>query len=53
MSLPESIREALPQGNEAAFQQAFDALSPEEQQAVEEAIQYLQAQTREESGQEE
>jgi len=51
--LPESIREALAQGNEAVFQQAFDVLSPEEQQVVVEAMQYLQAQTREESGQEE
>jgi len=51
--LPVTIRDAFEQGNQAAFQQAFDALSPEEQQAVEEAIQYLQAQTREESGQEE
>jgi len=42
----------MEQGNQTAFQQTFEALSPEEQQVVE-AMQYLQAQTREESGQEE
>jgi len=48
-SLPASIREPLEQGNQAAFQQAFDALSAEEQQVVVEAMQYLQAQAGEES----
>ena len=52
-SLPASISEALEQGDQAAFQQAFEALSPEEQQVVVEAIQYLQAQVGEENGQEE
>lgn len=47
-SLPASIREALEQGNQAAFQQAFEALSPEEQQVAVEAMQYLQAQQEEE-----
>jgi len=47
-SLPASIREALEQGNQVAFQQAFEALSPEEQQVVAEAMQYLQDQEEEE-----
>ncbi len=34
MSLPVAIREAMQLGDEAAFQQAFEALSPEEQQKV-------------------
>jgi tetratricopeptide (TPR) repeat protein len=46
-SLPASIREALGRGDQAAFQKAFEALSPEEQQAVMEAMQYLQAQQEE------
>jgi hypothetical protein len=49
MSLPESIREVLAQGNEASFQQAFEGLSPEEQQVVVEAMQYLQGQEEYES----
>ena len=52
-ALPVSIREAIAQGDEAAFKRALEALSPQEQQVVVEAMQYLQAQTREESGQEE
>jgi tetratricopeptide (TPR) repeat protein len=47
-SLPEPIREALEQGDEVAFDKAFEALSPEEQQVVVEAMQYLQAQQEEE-----
>jgi hypothetical protein len=47
-SLPASISKALEQGDEAAFQQAFEALSAEEQQVVVEAMQYLQAQQEEE-----
>jgi tetratricopeptide (TPR) repeat protein len=47
-SLPESIREALEQGDEVAFDKAFEALSPEEQQVVVEAMEYLQAQQEEE-----
>src|SRR6266700_1286873 len=47
-SLPASIREALEQGNQDAFQKAFEALSPEEQQVVAEAMQYLQDQEEEE-----
>ena len=43
-SLPASFREALQRGDQAALQQAFKALSPEEQQAVMEAMHYLQAQ---------
>src|SRR6266536_2164484 len=46
-SLPASIRETLEQGNQAAFQQAFEALSPEERQLVLEAMQYLQGQEEE------
>jgi len=45
-SLPVSIREALERGDQAAFEQAFQALSPEEQQVVAEAIQYLQGQAQ-------
>ena len=52
--LPVTIREALAQGNEAAFRaSAVEALSPEEQQTVLAAIEYLQAQVGEESEQEE
>jgi hypothetical protein len=46
-SLPASIREALEQGNQVAFQQAFEALPAEEQQVVLEAMQYLQSQEEE------
>ncbi len=52
-SLPPALREALAQGDEAAFQQAMEALSPQEQQIVVAAIRYLQAQAGEESEQEE
>ncbi len=52
-ALPSDIREALEQGDEAAFERALEALSPEEQQKVLAAIQYLQAQVGEENGQEE
>ncbi len=51
-ALPVSIREAIAQGNEAAFKRALEALSPEEQRVVAEAMQYLQAQVGEEDGQE-
>jgi hypothetical protein len=50
-ALPDAIREALIQGDEAAFEQALEALSPEEQQTVLAAIQYLQEQAGEESEQ--
>src|SRR5689334_17013162 len=43
----------MEQGNQAAFQQAFEALSPEEQQVVVEAMQYLQGQQEEEEGDDE
>jgi tetratricopeptide (TPR) repeat protein len=46
--LPITIRESMEQGDHAAFQQAFEALSPEEQQVVVEAMQNLQAQQEEE-----
>ncbi len=52
-SLPVTIREALEQGNQAAFQQAFEALSAEEQQVVVEAMRYLQGQEEEEEGDDE
>jgi hypothetical protein len=52
-SLPASIREALEWGDQAAFEQAFQALSPEEQQVVAEVIQYLQEQAQEEEETEE
>ncbi len=48
-TLPATLREALSQGDEAAFQQAFEALSPQDQQAVVAAIESLQAQAEEES----
>ena len=48
-SLPLTIREAIEHGDEAAFQRAMEALSPEEQQSVLAAIQYLQEQAEEES----
>jgi tetratricopeptide (TPR) repeat protein len=47
-SLPFTIRAAMEQGDQGAFQQAFEALSPEEQQAVMEAMEDLQAQREEE-----
>ena len=52
-ALPAAIREALVQGDEAAFEQELEALSPEEQRKVLAAIQYLQEQAGEENGQEE
>jgi tetratricopeptide (TPR) repeat protein len=42
-SLPLTIQEALKQEDEAVFEQAFEALSPEEQQRVEEVMEYLQS----------
>jgi hypothetical protein len=47
-SLPATIRAAMEQGDQVALQQAFEALSPEEQQVVVVAMQYLQAQQGEE-----
>jgi hypothetical protein len=47
-SLPDAFRQALEQGNEIAIQQAFNALSPEGQQTVMEALQYLQDEENEE-----
>jgi tetratricopeptide (TPR) repeat protein len=41
-SLPVTIRKAMEQGDQVVLQQAFEALSPEEQQVVMEAMQYLQ-----------
>jgi hypothetical protein len=52
-SLPATISKALEQGDEAAFQEAFEALSAEEQQVVVEAMQYLQDQEEEEGDDEE
>jgi hypothetical protein len=52
-SLPVAIREAMEKGDQEAFQQAFEALSPEEQQAVMEAIQFLQSQQKGEEGSDE
>jgi tetratricopeptide (TPR) repeat protein len=52
-SLPLAIQEALEGGDEVAFQRAMEALSPEEQQSVLAAIQYLQKQAEEESEEEE
>ena len=46
-SLPIVIREALASGDAAAIEQAFQALSPEEQHKVEEAMGYLQSLTDE------
>src|SRR5207302_4071458 len=43
-SLPTSIREALAQGDEAAFRQAFEGLTPEDQQAVAAVVERLQSQ---------
>ncbi len=48
-ALPAAFREALAQGDEAAFDRALEGLSPEEQQTVLVAIQYLQEQAGEES----
>jgi len=42
-SLPAAIRGALESDDVAALEQAFQALSPEEQRKVEEAMSYLQA----------
>ncbi len=50
VSLPAAVREALEGGDEAAFRQALEALSPEEQQRVLEAMRYLQEQAESESG---
>ncbi len=47
-SLPAAVREALERGDEAAFRQALEALSPEEQQRVLEAMRYLQEQAERE-----
>ncbi len=49
-SLPDAVREALEQGDEAAFRQAMEVLSPEEQQRVLEAVRYLQEQAESEGG---
>lgn len=46
-SLLVAIREAMERGDQAAFQQALEALSPEKQQAVVAAIQFLQGQAKE------
>lgn len=43
-ALPVAIREAMERGDQAALQQAFAALSQEEQQAVAAALQFLQSQ---------
>ena len=51
-SLPPAIREAMEQGDEAAFERAMHALSPEEQQVVVAALQFLQAQAEEANEQE-
>ena len=51
-SLPAAIREALAKGDQAAFEQALEALPAEEQQAVMEALAFLQAR-QEEEGEEE
>ena len=49
-SLPGVVREALERGDEAAFRQATEALSPEEQQRALEAMRYLEEQAESESG---
>ncbi len=49
-SLPAAVREALEHGDEAALRQALEALSPEEQQWVLEAVRYFQEQGERESG---
>ena len=51
--MPAAIREALERGDEAAFEQALQALSPEEQKAVVEAMRLLQVQQEEEEETEE
>lgn len=43
-ALPTAIREALKRGDEAAFQQAFEVLPPEEQRALVDAMHALQVQ---------
>jgi hypothetical protein len=43
-SLPVAIREAMERGDQSAVEKAFEALSPNEQQAVVEAMQFLQNQ---------
>src|SRR5205823_12390656 len=50
-SLPTPIREALAQGDEAAFQQAFEGLTPEDQQAVAAVLERLES--RQDEGEEE
>src|SRR5205085_1892055 len=50
-SLPTSIREALAKGDEAAFRQAFEELTPEDQQRVAAVLQRLQS--RQDEGEEE
>jgi tetratricopeptide (TPR) repeat protein len=52
-SLPVAIRDAVEQGDEAAFAQTIEALSPAEQQAVLRVLEQLQAQTEEEESQQE
>ncbi len=49
-SLPAAVREALESGDEAAFSQALEALSPGEQQRVLEAMRYFQEQAERETG---
>jgi len=54
-ALPAAVREAMDSGDEAAFRQAMEALSPEEQQRVLEAMRYLveQGESEGEGGEEE
>ncbi len=49
-ALPAAVREALERGDDAAFRQALEALSPEEQRGVLEAMRYLEEQVERESG---
>ncbi len=49
-SLPAAVREALESGDEVAFRQALEALSPGEQQRVLEAMRHLQEQAERENG---
>ncbi len=51
-SLLAAVREALERGDDAAFRQALEALSPEEQRRVLEAMRYLEEQAESESGEE-
>ena len=44
ISLPAALREAMELGDEVAFQQAFEALSLEEQQKVEAVLEALRGQ---------